>query len=126
MRKITEVLRLRAAGMSARDIARSVGAARSTIAEYCRRADAAGICWPLPEDVDDERLDALLFPPVEPTIARPVPDWTAVHKELHTRRHVTLRLLWIEWKAAHPDGWGYTQTASTTAAGSPPKTSSCA
>ena len=110
MRKITEVLRLRAAGMSARDIARSVGAARSTIAEYCRRADAAGICWPLPEDVDDERLDALLFPPVEPTIARPVPDWTAVHKELHTRRHhVTLRLLWIEWKAAHPDGWGYTQ-----------------
>ena len=24
-------------------------------------------------------------------------------------RHVTLRLLWLEWKQDHPDGWGYTQ-----------------
>ena len=23
--------------------------------------------------------------------------------------HVTLRLLWVEWKADHPDGWTYSQ-----------------
>ena len=46
MRKTTEVLRLRAAQMSARDIARAVGVARSTVAEYLRRADAAGVSWP--------------------------------------------------------------------------------
>jgi transposase len=110
MRRVAEVLRLRAAGMSARDIARSVGAARSTVAEYCRRADAAGVSWPLPEDLDDEGLWTLLFPTPEAKTLRPVPDWAEVHKELRSRRHhVTLRLLWIEWKAAHPEGWGYTQ-----------------
>lgn len=110
MRKIAEVLRLRAAGVSARDIAQSVGAARSTIAEYCKRADAAGIVWPLPEGLDDEGLDALLFPTVEATSARPIPDWSEVRKELRSRRHhVTLRLLWLEWRVTHPDGWGYTQ-----------------
>ncbi len=110
MRKITEVLRLRAAKMSAREIARSVGAARSTVAEYLRRADAAGVSWPLPEDLDEEAVEALLFPEAEPTTPRPVPDWEAVHKELRSRRHhVTLRLLWLEWKVEHPDGWGYSQ-----------------
>jgi transposase len=24
-------------------------------------------------------------------------------------RHVTLRLLWLEWKQDHPDGWGHSQ-----------------
>lgn len=110
MRKIAEVLRLRAAEVSARQIARSVGVARSTIGDYCRRADAAGVSWPLPEDLDDEGLDALLFPSVEAMSARPVPDWAEVHKELRSKRHhMTLRLLWLEWKATHPNGWGYTQ-----------------
>jgi len=110
MRKTTEVLRLRAAGMSARQIARSVGVARITVAEYCRRADAAGVSWPLPEGMDDDALDALLFPKVEAGCERPVPDWGHVHKELRSRRHhVTLRLLRLEWREQHPDGWGYSQ-----------------
>jgi transposase len=110
MRKTIEVLRLRAAGMSAREIARAVGAARSTIGEYLRRADEAGITWPLPDDVDDEALFARLFPKAEPTSSRPVPDWDSVHKEVKSRRHhVTLRLVWLEWRELHPDGWGYSQ-----------------
>ena len=40
---------------------------------------------------------------------RPVPDWRHVHRELHRGRHVTLRLLWLEWRQDQPDGWGYTQ-----------------
>ena len=110
MRKTTEVLRLRAAGMSARDIARAVGAARSTVGEYLRRAETAGVAWPLPEELDEEGLWALFFPKAEPSVERPVPEWSAVHKELRSRRHhVTLRLLWLEWKQTHPDGWGYSQ-----------------
>ena len=110
MRKVAEVLRLRAAGMSGREIARSVGTARSTVAEYCRRADEAGVSWPLPEVLDEEGLEALLFPESAPKVLRPVPDWAEVHKELRSRRHhMTLRLLWLEWKAAHPDSWGYSQ-----------------
>ncbi len=110
VRKTTEVLRLRATGMSARQIARSVGVARITVAEYCRRADAAGVSWPLPDGLDDDALDALLFPKIEPATERPVPDWKAVHKELRSRRHhLTLRLLWLEWREQHPEGWGYSQ-----------------
>jgi hypothetical protein len=30
---------------------------------YLSRARAAGVVWPLPEDLDDEQLEALLFPP---------------------------------------------------------------
>ncbi len=40
--------------------------------------------------------------------ARPLPDWSRVHKELK-RRAVTLLLLWEEYRAEHTDGYGYSQ-----------------
>jgi transposase len=111
MRKISEVLRLKAAGLSVREIARSTGAGRTTVYEYMVRADSAGIAWPLPEDMGEDELEAALFPPLTAELAerRPVPDWRQVHRELHRGRHVTMRLLWLEWRQDHPDGWGYTQ-----------------
>ena len=111
MRKIREVLRLKAAGLNIREIAASTGAARTTVYEYLVRAEAAGLSWPLPDDMDDEALEARLFPPATAELAqrRPVPDWREVHRELRSGKHVTLRLLWLEWKQAHPDGWGYSQ-----------------
>jgi len=111
MRKINEVLRLKAAGLSVREIARSTGAARTTVYEYLVRADGAGLSWPLPDDMDDDAVEAKLFPPATAELAerRPLPDWRAVHRELRRGRHVTLRLLWLEWKQDHSDGWGYSQ-----------------
>jgi transposase len=111
MRKINEVLRLKAAGLSVREIACSTGAARTTVYEYLVRAAGAGLSWPLPGDMDEDALEQRLFPPATAELAqrRPVPDWRAVHRELRRRRHVTLRLLWLEWKQDHPDGWGYSQ-----------------
>ena len=109
MRKIREVLRLKAAGLNVREIAAGTGAARTTVHEYLVRAEGAGLSWPLPEDLDDEALEARLFPPAESAPARPVPDWREVHRELRSGRHVTLRLLWLEWKQDHPDGWGYSR-----------------
>src|SRR5947208_13925758 len=40
---------------------------------------------------------------------RPAPDWLEVHHERTRGKHVTLQLLWLEYKRDHPDGWGYTQ-----------------
>ena len=61
MRKVTEVLRLKwANGFSERKIARSCGMARSTVAEYLRRAKEAGLTWPLPEGLDDASLERQL------------------------------------------------------------------
>ena len=111
MRKIGEVLRLKAAGLNIRDIARSTGAGRTTVYEYLARAEAAGLSWPLPADMDEAALETKLFPApsLEPTAVRPVPDWREVNRELKRHRHVTLRLLWLEWKTVHPEGWGYSR-----------------
>jgi transposase len=84
MRKIKDVLRLRAAGRSARQIGPSVGVGRSTVAEYLRRAEVAGLSWPLPEGLDEAGLERLLFPPPPPAKGRQFtePEWAAVHREL--------------------------------------------
>jgi hypothetical protein len=51
MRKLKEVLRLRfELGLGHRQIARSCSIGRATIHEYLKRAQAAGVGWPLPED----------------------------------------------------------------------------
>ena len=52
MRKIREVARLKASGLSVRQIARSCNIARSTAADYLSRLDAAGLSWPLPPEMD--------------------------------------------------------------------------
>ncbi|MFH1739858.1 MAG: IS21 family transposase, partial [bacterium] len=111
MRKIKEVLRLRwACGLSQRQIAESCSIARSTVGEYVLRAQAAGLSWPLPEDLDEAQLEAMLFPVREGREARgcPLPDWAEVHRELK-RKGVTLSLLWMEYKAQHPGGYQYSR-----------------
>jgi transposase len=65
--------------------------------------------WPLPPELDDATLEAGLFAAGrQPPPARPPPDWATVHAE-RKRPGVTLQLLWLEYKAAHPDGYQYTQ-----------------
>ena len=80
MRKIREVLRLRFENnLSYRDIASSCRMGRSTVGEYLRRAETAGVTWLKAQQLDDEELETLLFPvPVVPGRERPLPDWDYV------------------------------------------------
>ena len=55
MRKIRDVLRLSAAGMSKRKIAASLGVSATAAGECIRRARRAGLAWPLPEEPDATR-----------------------------------------------------------------------
>jgi transposase len=107
MRKIREILRLKFAGFSPRQIAASLGHALSTIQEYLRRAAQASLSWPLPQDLDDARLEALLYPKQPRAIEIPAPDFAQIQREL-SRPGVTRLLLWQEYKAQHPDGLQYT------------------
>jgi transposase len=111
MRKIREALRQRhELGRSHREIARSLSVSHSTVREYMRRAEEAGVSWPVPADWDDERLESALFPrPAPSTVARPEPDWSWVHRELGRHKGVTLQLLWLEYKEVHPDGYQYSR-----------------
>ncbi|CAN5264415.1 IS21-like element ISPsy14 family transposase [soil metagenome] len=106
VRKIREVLRLKAAGLSDRRIATAIGSARSTVQECLRRAREAGINWPLADAIDEEALQARLYRRDVPLSRRPLPDFSYVHVEL-CRPGVTRWLLWQEYKAAHPAGWQY-------------------
>jgi transposase len=111
VRKIREILRLHHdAGLSNRAIARACKISNSTVGDYLQRAQAAQIGWPLPEPVDEAALYAKLFPEnsAPPAAARPLPDWEVIRKELK-KKGVTLKLLWDEYKAQHPDGYKYTQ-----------------
>jgi len=110
MRKIREVLRLRLqCGLSRRQIAASCGIGLGTVYEYVRRARDAGLAWPLPEALDDAALERRLFPAPKPaSAARPLPEWPTLGRELR-RKGVTLLLLWYEYRAAHPDGYGYSR-----------------
>jgi transposase len=111
MRKIEEVLRLKwQEQRSAREIARSVGIGRTTVAQYLARAAAEGLSWPLPDGLDAAALERRLFGDAEQKLPgqRVAPDWQAVHRELRGKG-VTLALLWQEYRERHPDGWQYSQ-----------------
>ena len=80
-----------------------------------RRFEAAGLTWPLPDDVTDTALEARLFasagagPGTRQGHRRQAePDWAAVHRELK-RKHVTLSILWEEYIAAEPGGYRYSR-----------------
>ena len=108
MRKIREILRMNALGLSARQIGHSLQVARSSVGEYLKRA-AAGLSWPLPEDLDETAIERKLFPTgPRLEIPRPLPDWIDVHTEMR-KRGVTLALLWEEYKDRNPDGYHYSR-----------------
>ncbi len=110
MRQIREVLRLKwACGFTNRQTAQSLNISRPAVAEYVKRAEAAGITWPLPATLDDAALESKLFPPlIVVKYPRPWPDYALIHREL-ARKGVTLTLLWEEYKAIYPEGLQYSQ-----------------
>ena len=113
MRHVRDVIRMKAAGLPSREIARRVGVAPSTIRLTIRRCEAAGLTWPLPDDLTDAELEARLFAKAgnggrQGHRRVGEPDWAAVHRELK-RKHVTLSILWEEYIAAEPGGYRYSR-----------------
>ena len=108
VRKVREVLRLKfELGLDNRQIARSCSIPHSSVANYLSRAKAAGLTWPLPADLTDTVLESRLFPAAPVSAEAPLPDFAALHAELVRHKHLTLELLWQEYKEVHPDGYQY-------------------
>jgi transposase len=111
MRQMRQLLRLHHGGVSAREIGRRLGVARSTIQDSLKRAAAAGLAWPLADDLTDETLERRLYARAgAPTgqRRRVEPDWAALTRELK-RPGVTMTILWEEYREAHPEGYGYSR-----------------
>jgi transposase len=109
MRKTREILRLRLGlGLSLREVARSCDVSSSTVSDCIGRAAVAGLGWPLPAELDDAGLEAKLYPADSSNRNKATPDFQHVHRELR-RKGVTLELLWQEYRALHPEGYGYSR-----------------
>ena len=112
MRKIREVLRLHSLGLSQRQIAASCAVGQATVSEYLKAAQAAGLKWPDIADWGEDRLMEAAAPLQEKTGARrqtPELDYAAIRHELQTHKHVTLQLLWEEYREKIPDGYRYSR-----------------
>jgi transposase len=115
MHKIKAVLRLAGLGLSQRQIALSCQIGQATVSDYLRLADQAGLggrmwrtgtrtgCWPRSS------------PPQRPHRSGgrpPSPTYAAMRRELQTHKHLTLQLLWQEYREQHPEGYGYSRYCS--------------
>jgi transposase len=112
MRKIKEVLRLHSLGLAQRQIARSCSIGQSTVSEYLKAADAAGLKWEEINDWNDARVAAALLPGRTAELSRgrlPEPDYGGIHAELQKHKHLTLQLVWEEYRGIHPNGYGYSR-----------------
>jgi transposase len=110
MRKVREILRLRlGVGLSADKVAKSCKVGKTTVLDYEKRFRQAGLSWPLPADVDDSFLERVVRTRLdEGKPRRDMSDTGYLISEMR-KAHVTLHLLWLEYRESHPDGYGYTQ-----------------
>jgi transposase len=112
MRKIKEILRLHSLGLSQRQIAISCAVGQATVSEYLKAAEVAGLKWPEIAEWGEERLTETVAPPRGKPVPRklsPEPDYADIRHQLQTNKHVTLQLLWEEYRETHPDGYHYSR-----------------
>jgi transposase len=104
MIKLKEVLRLTyEARLSVRQIAACLSLSVGAISKYQQRAEAAGLGWPLPVDLSDKALQAILQPPrkTDTSSVQVEPDFEQMAAEL-THKGMTRQLLWEEYASTNP------------------------
>lgn len=101
------IIRLRYSCVSTHEITRRLGMALSTVREALKRAQDAGLAWPLPQDMNGVALQTALYPNRRSKRSHrriAEPDWAGVHGELK-RKHVAILTLWDEYIAANRSGY---------------------
>lgn len=97
MVKYREILRLAAMGVSQDSIAFSCGCAQSTVSDVLRAAKVRKVSWPLPEEMDDAAIRAVIYPKRSHKSKNKAPiDFEKISIEL-VKRGMTMSLLWDEY-----------------------------
>jgi transposase len=100
MHKIKDILRLHfETQLSQHQIAASLQLSSGVVNKYLSLSRSAGICWPLPKEMDEIKLRHLLRPHTKKIKHYHEPDYPSLHQELK-RKGVTLLLLWQEYEQA--------------------------
>ncbi len=95
MVKFREIIRLHELGYNQTAIARSCLAARSTVQDYIRRAQAKGLRYEQLQGLSDSAAQALLGKQQTASVPAKAINFESVHQELGPKG-VTLALLWQE------------------------------
>lgn len=112
MRQIRTVFRLRLLeGKSHGEIAAHLGIGKTTVQEYLQRLNKSELHeWASIEALDDAALEQRLgfAAPFYARKENAMPDWAYIHREM-SKKHVTLSLLWTEYREQNPEGYGHSQ-----------------
>src|ERR1022692_725904 len=98
------LVRLQSLGLSQRQIPASCAVGQATVSDYLKTAEAAGLRWPEWPDIaewsEDQVMQAVAPSREKPGQRNqsPEPDYAAIRHELQTHKHVTLQLLWEEYR----------------------------
>src|SRR5437667_6510120 len=89
-------------GATVRQVAAGARLSTGAVSKYLNAARASGVAWPVPQEWDDAELERRVY---GEAACRPskfvMPTCAAIHQELKRHRHVTLQLLWEEYRAEH-------------------------
>ena len=109
LKRIREILRYKYEHkLSHNQIGKALGVSKGSVHNVLTRFEQSEYSWPLPEETSDSSLDAALYGLVETSDKREaLPSATYLEKELH-KKHVTLQMLYEEYRSSSPDGLGRT------------------
>ena len=109
MDKLKKILKLHYVDqLSIRRIAATLHVSRPTVSFYLKRAEEARISWPIDDGLDDNQIKELLFGKSRPKGEHLGLDLEKIHLEMK-KKHVTLELLWLEYRESIPDGLSYSR-----------------
>ena len=117
MKTIKRLFELRyQAKLSQRQVAKALGCGRTTIQRYERIASKKGLTdFSLINSLSEQELLCRLglggdfrFLSTPLRKDKLLPDWSEIYREL-SKKHVTLALLWSEYKEDNPEGYQYSQ-----------------
>jgi transposase len=106
MRKIRDLLRLHFdCSLSNKQIGDALGVSKTCVHNALNRFKKSGIAWPLPADLSDSSLEQTLYkdPSAQPLADTLLPNFEHIYREL-ARPHVTLKLLFDEYRTLVPTG----------------------
>ena len=112
MSKIRQILLLHHQGRSKLAIATQSGMSRNTLKKYLKQFTESKLTFDQIRELSDKDLEELFAKPREQPISEKLQTlvhlFPSTHKELK-KKGMTRQLLWAQYKAAQPDGFGVSQ-----------------
>jgi transposase len=100
---LKQLIQYQSSALTNREIARALRVSPGAVSKYRRAVQAAGIHAEEMKNLDDTELERRVWQARVVRPPRPVvlPDCAWIHTQMKRHKHVTLRLVWEEYRAAH-------------------------